>query len=142
MTPAIALGLQAGTSIAGGLAGQAQAQGEQQRANINAYIARTRAMQTDTVARQGMESELGAARAALGANEQRTSVPVLELLNEIRTTRERERRITTGNENTRAADYRLQGRNAAARGTASMLSGFARAGPSLFDLSQLNSGPR
>lgn len=135
--PAIALGLQAGSSIAGGLAGNAAAQGEKQRADINSFIARTRALQTDTVARRDMESELATTRAALGANEQRMNVPVLELLNEIRSTRERERRISTGNENTRAADFRLQGQNAAARGTASIFGGLAGAGPSLFDLSQL-----
>ncbi len=139
MTPAVALGLGAASSFTQGLAGAAAASGEQQRANINSYIARTRAVQTDTVSRQEMESELGTTRAALGANGQGLNVPVLQLLRDIRTTRERERRIQTNNQNTQAADYRLQGRNASARGSAAVVGGLVRAGPSLFDLAQLES---
>lgn len=137
MDPGTALALSAGSSVMGGLAGRAEAKGEQRQAQINSFIARTRAIQTDTVARQGIEDDLGETRAALAANGQARNVSTLELLNEIRDVRGRERRIAVGNEMTRAADYKMQGRNAAARGRSSMMGGFIKAGPSLYELAQL-----
>lgn len=131
---AIALGAQAVGGIAGGMAGRAEAEGERKRAEINAYIGRTRALQTDTVARQNMESELGSFRAAFGG--MTPNVGALELLNEIRDMRGRERRIEVGNRMSEAADWRMQAANAGVRGRAAMIGGFMKAGPSLFDLAQ------
>lgn len=135
-----ALVLQAGKSVADGAAGAAQAQGERQRASANSYIAQTRAIQTDTVARQGMESELATMRAVFGANQQRANVSTLQLLQELRDARMRERRINVGNEQSRAADWRMEARNQGRRATASMASGVIGAGPSMFDMVDYRSG--
>lgn len=135
-TPVIALALQAGTAVAGGMAARAQAKGEQERAQINSYIGRTRALQTDTTSRQGLESELGSIRAAMGANQQRPGVGTLEMINELRDVRGRERRINFGNRNAEAADWALAGRNAGGRAKAALGLGLIKAGPSLFDLYQ------
>ena len=131
------LALTAGKSVIGGAAASAEARGERQRAKINAEIARTRAIQTDTVERQNLESELGTARAAFGANEQRMNVGVLEVLNDIRTVRGRERRISVENENTRAADFRTQARNFSSKSRFAMNYGLIKAAPSIYDLTQV-----
>lgn len=130
----LSLAASAGSALVGGMAGKAEAEGEKQRAQINSYIGRTRAMQTDTTARQGLESELGSMRAALGANQQAPGVGTLEMVQELRDTRDRERRIGVGSKMQEAADWRMQGKNASARGRNAMLGGIVKAGPSLFDL--------
>lgn len=132
----LGLALSAGSSVAQGVAGYQKAKGEQERANINSYIGRTRAVQTDTVARENLSSDLGSLRAALGANNQRPGVGTFEMLQELRTVRDRERRINVGNRNSEAADARLQGRNAGNAARGSLIGGFVDAGPSLFDLYQ------
>lgn len=130
----IGLALSAGSAVAQGAAGYQAAKGEQQRAEINSYIGRTRALQTDTTARQGLESELGSIRAAMGANQQRPGVGTLEMINELREVRGRERRINVANRNSEAADWRMAGRNSGNAATSSMALGLIKAGPSLFDL--------
>lgn len=132
----LALGAQAGSSIFSGLAGSAAAKGEKQRAEINAYIGRTRAIQTDTAAREGLDSELATLRATLGANEQKMNVGTLELFNELRAVRGRERRIEVGNRMAEVADWKMAGKNASAKATGSLVGGIIGAGPSLFDIYQ------
>lgn len=129
-----ALIAQAGAAVFAGLSGRAEAKEEQRRAEINGEIARTRALQTDTTARQGMESELSTIRAALGANNQRGNVGTLSLIDELRGVRNRERRIEVGNRMSEAADFDMAGKNAASRGQARLFGGFLKAGPSLFNL--------
>lgn len=131
-----ALILSAGSSVAGGISGYQKAKGEQERAQINSYIGRTRALQTDTVARQSLEDDLGSLRATLGANNQRPGVGTLEMVNELRTVRDRERRINVGNRNAEAADWRLAGANAGRAATGALVGGIIGAGPDLFDLYQ------
>lgn len=135
----VGLGLSAGKSLAEGIAGRNAAKAEQERANINAYIGRTRAIQTDTTSRQGLEDELGSMRAVMGANQQRPGVGTLEMLTELREARGRERRINVGNRNTEAADWRMAGRNAGKQARAAMTLGLIKAGPSLFDMYDLKS---
>ena len=48
--PALTLGFQAGSSVLGGLGARADAKAQQKQAEINAYIGKTRAIQTDTAA--------------------------------------------------------------------------------------------
>ena len=132
------LALSGGKSIFEGLAGRAAAKGEQARANANAYIGETRAIQTDTVSRENLESDLGSARAIFGANQQGANVSVLELLGEIRSRSARDRRINVGNERSRAADFRLQSRNARSRGNVATIGGFVRAAPDLYSLYDYN----
>jgi hypothetical protein len=135
--PALTLGLQAGSSILGGMAESAAAKGEKRHAEINAYIGRTRAIQTATEASEGLESELATMRAILAANNQRAGASTIELFNELRRVRGRERRIEYGNRMQEAADWRLAARNADARASGASFGSFIKAGPSLFDLYDL-----
>lgn len=130
----LSLAATAGSSLASGFMAHSQGKAEQERANINADIATTRALQTDTTARQGIEDEVGSMRSVLAANEDRPSVGTAEIMQELRQTRDRERRINVGNQNRAAADQRLAGQNAAYRGRMGLLGGAIKAGPSLFDI--------
>lgn len=136
--PAIAAGAQAAGSIFGGMAGAAEAKGEKQRAEINAYIGRTRAIQSNNDNRMGLEDELSNMRATMAANHQRPNVGTMELFNELRSQRGRERRIDVGNRMSEAADWKMAAKNAGAKGRASMIGGFIKAGPSLFDMYDLS----
>lgn len=128
------------SSVAGGLAGASEAAAEKKRAETNAYIGRTRAIQTDTVARQGVESEIGTMRAVFGANSQEFNPATFEVMRALRDVRSRERRIEVGNRNAEAADFRMQAANAGARGRAAMFRGFAGAVQPTFSLFQLRRG--
>lgn len=130
----LALGAQAGSSIFGGLAGAAEAKGEKKRAEINSYIGRTRAIQTDTEARVGLNDELATMRATFAANGQRPGVGTMAIFNEVRKQRSRERRIDYGNRMAEVADWKMQGKNAQAKASAAFLGGIIGAGPSLFSL--------
>ena len=132
----LALGAQAGSSIFGGLAGAAEAKGEKKRAEINAYIGRTRAIQTDTDARVGLNDELATMRAALASNGQKQNVGTMALFDELRKQRGRERRVEVGNRMSEVADWKMAGKNASAKASSAMLGGVLKAGPSLFDLYQ------
>lgn len=132
--------LGAATSGAQGLAGYSQAKGEQERAEINAYIGRTRALQTDTTSRQTLEDDLGSLRAALGANQQRPGVGTLEVMRELREVKNRDRRINVGNQRAAAADWRLAGANAGAKATGALVGGALGAGGDLYDLYQYKRG--
>lgn len=134
---ALALGAQAGREIFSGMAGAAQAKGEKQRAEINAYIGRTRANQADTDARLGLEDELSTLRATMAANGQRPGVGTMDIFNELRRTRGRERRVEVGNRMAEAADWKMAAKNAGNAATGSLIGGLFKAGPSLFDLYQL-----
>ena len=134
----MALGAQAGSSIFGGLAGAAEAKGEKKRAEINSYIGRTRAIQTDTEARVGLNDELATMRATFAANGQRPGVGTMAIFNEVRS---RERRIDYGNRMAEVADWKMQGKNAQAKASSAIMGGIIKAGPSLFDLYQYKKGP-
>lgn len=129
-----ALTLSAASAGSTAIAGYQQAKGEQERANINSFIGRTRAVQESTASREGLESEMGSMRAAFGANQQRPGVGTLEVVNELRRVRDRERRIGVGNRNSEAADWQLQGRNAGRSASGALFTGALKTGPSLFDL--------
>lgn len=128
--------LQAGSAAASGLAGFGQAKAEQKQAKINAFIGRTRAVQTDSEARRGLDSELGQMRNVMGANQQAPGVGTFEVMQELRETRDRERRINVGNRNSEAAQYRMQGKAAGSKAMGALIGGGIKAGPSLFDLYQ------
>lgn len=132
-----ATGLQAFTAIAGGLSAAGQASGEKTRAENNAYIGRTRAMQLDTNARTDLGSELATLRSTLSANGQGVNVGTMEVMKDLRGTRSRERRIEFGNQMQQAADWRMEAKNAGAKRTGAMLGGLINAGPSILDLYEL-----
>jgi hypothetical protein len=129
-----ALTLSAASAGSSAIGGYQKAKGEQERANINSFIGRTRAVQESTVSREQAESELGSLRATFGANQQRPGVGTLEVVNELRRVRDRERRIGVGNRNSESADWRLQGRNAGKAATGALFTGGLKTGSSLFDL--------
>lgn len=117
-----------------GMAGRKKAQGEKQRAENNAYIGRTRAIQTDTASRQDLNSELATLRTTLATNQQRPGVGTFEVMKELRDVRSRERRVAYGNEMQGVYDSRMQARNAEAEGRAAMIGGFAKAAGPAYDL--------
>tara|TARA_R110000868_G_scaffold237132_9_gene491605 strand:- start:17527 stop:17952 length:426 start_codon:yes stop_codon:yes gene_type:complete len=138
MDPATAaVALKAGSAIGGAFASRSQGIQEQKNANLNAFIGRTRALQTDTAARQSLSSELASARNAFAANGDNPSVGTFGILNEIRTAGDRNRRIAVGNEKSAANDYTQAGINARAKGQRGFVSGLAKAGPSLFQIASL-----
>lgn len=114
------------------------AQAEKAQAERNSFIGRTRAIQTDTAAREGMNDELASMRATLAANGQQGGA--LEIMRSLRETRGRERRIEVGNRMQEASDWQMQGKNAMARGRSQAMGQLFKAGPSLFDLYQLRAG--
>lgn len=126
--------LKAGSAAVGGVSAFSEAQASKEASEINAFIGRTRAMQSDTSARQGLESELGNMRAVLGANADRPSVGTIEIMNDLRENRNRERRITFGNAMQQAYGFQRQAAGYGAQGTADLALGLLKAGPSIFDL--------
>lgn len=128
--------LKAGSAAASGLAGFGQARAEKKQAEINAFIGRTRAIQTDTESRRGLGSELGTMRNVMGANQQAPGVGTFEMMQELRETRNRERRINVGNRNAESAGFRMQGKAAGSRAIGALIGGGIKAGPSLFDMYQ------
>ena len=118
-----------------GAMGQMQAaKAEKAQAERNAFIGRTRAVQTATASAEGLVSELAEMRAALADNGQRGAT---ELFRAVRATRDRERRVEFGNRMQEASDFRMQGANAMSRGRWSAIGTLASAAPSMFDLYQL-----
>lgn len=125
---------QAGTALAGGLASRASAKGDEEQAKINSFIGRTRAIQTDVNAREGLTSEMGSMRAALAANGQRATVGTEEMFRELRRVRGRDRRIEFGNRMQEASGYNMQAKAARQESRIGPLGGFIKAAPSIFDL--------
>lgn len=133
----VGLAIQAASAIASGVSGMMAAQGEKRRAEVNAYIGRTRAIQTGTVARQNLESELGGYRNVLATNGSPMDSANFDLLSEVRGIRERERRIGVSNEMSGVYDQQMAAKNAQAKGFGSLISGFGRAAIPLYNLTQL-----
>lgn len=132
----------AASPILGGLAASSAAKGEKMRADNNAFIGKTRAIQTNASAREGLNSELGTLRATLAANGQRPGVGTDVIFSELRRVSNRDRRVEFANEMAGAADWRMAGQNAAAKGRGDLLGGLVQAGPSLLDLYQLRTRGR
>jgi hypothetical protein len=129
-----AYAMQAGSALLKGRAGRAVAAGEKERAETNAYIGRTRAIQTSAEMSADLNSELASMRAVFAANQQRPGVGTFEVMKELRDVRSRERRIAYGNEMAGVYDAQMEARNAKARGRAAMLGGIAEAAGPAFDL--------
>jgi hypothetical protein len=130
----LAIGSQIAAPLLGGMAASQAAKGEKMRAQANAEIGRTRAAQTDTVARENLNSELATLRTTLATNAQPINAGTAAMFNELRRTRGRERRIETGSRMQEAADWSMQAQNAGASGRNALLGGLIRSAPSMFDL--------
>lgn len=145
MTPMAMAGLATGARLGGagfGMAGAlSQGKADKAQAERNAYIARTRAIQTDTAAREGLVDEMGAMRAVLATNGQQPQGAV-ELIRHLRQTREKERRVEFGNRMQEAADWRMQGKNAMSAGRSRALGSILTGAQSMFDLYQIRNRAR
>lgn len=126
--------LQGGTAIAGGLAGNAKAQGEKQRAETNAYIGKTRAITTTADSAASLADELATLRATFAANGQRPSVGNNAIFDELIRVRSREGRIAAGNDMSGSYDWQRQAKSAGTAGFGAVVGGFGQAAPSIFDL--------
>jgi hypothetical protein len=142
MNPVVgSLALQAGTGLLEGMAGRRAAMAEKQRADNNAFIGRTRAIQTDTALRDDLNSELATMRTVMATNNQRPNVGTFEIMKELRDTRSRERRIAYGNEMMGVYDQQMASRNAKDAGRAAMIGGLTKAANPLMQLYEYKRGP-
>lgn len=133
ITPAIlATGAKAAGAVFGGLDAMGRASAVRQQEEINSEIGLIRADETDASARFGLEDDLSNLRAVLSANDARASVANLGLLNSVRQTRERERRIGTNNAYSQADDAKRRAK--AQRPGMALAGGIIKATPSVFDL--------
>lgn len=121
---------------ASGLAALGQARAERTRANINAYIGDTRAIQTGGAMFSDLASQLATMRATMAGNQQGGGFDLTQQLVEAAGS---DRRIAVANERSRAEDWRMEGQAARARGLAGFLGGLGRAGTSLFNLYEFRS---
>lgn len=135
--PAVALGFQAASGVAKASAAKKAGRAEKAQADKNAYIGETRALQTEAAARENLGSELSSARTVFAANGQRPTSATFDILQEIRSVRDRERRIAVSNELQGADDYRAAGENAMTRARAKAIGGYTQAAGSIFDLAQI-----
>ncbi len=142
IVPALTIGLQGASSIAGGMAARVQARAERDHAVRNAYIGETRAMQTAAGIGSQLNSEMANLRVTLAANGQGINASTFPFLREMRRNFGREARVEAANERQGAADWRTQGRNSMAQGRAAMWQGILGAGPSFFRLHLLKKGPQ
>ena len=136
-TSVIATALPAISAIAGGFAANAEAKSVEEQNKVNAHIGRTRAIQTDVAAREGMSAELGTLRATFAANGQRPTVGTETVFNELRRVRGRDRRIEFGNRMQEASSYNMAAKSAKSAGRASLIGGFIKAAPSVFDVYEM-----
>lgn len=132
---ALPLIMSAASAGLGAMGTMQAAKADKAQAERNAFIGRTRALQTDTASREGLNDELATMRATLGANGQTGGA--FEIMRALRETRGRERRVEVGNRMQEAADWQMQGKNALTQGRWKAAGQLASAGPSLFDLYQL-----
>jgi len=133
ITP-MTLALGAAGPIFSGMSAMQQAKSAKEQAQVNSFIGVTRARQTDTAAREGLNSELSNVRAVLSANGQRPNVGTMGIFDELRASRETARRVGFNNEMQGAAGYKAQA--GSIKPGMGLASGLIKAGPSLFDLYQ------
>lgn len=120
--------------IMGGLSARAQAKAQARQEVINARISGIRALQTETAARAGLESEMASIQSAMAASGSTANVAATEFLNENRAIRDREIRIGVSNELQRRDDSLRSARDSRRAGNVALISGFAKGFPSMFDL--------
>lgn len=128
--------LKAGSAIAGGVGAASSAKAKKQDAEINAYIGRTRAIQTSTAAAASLSEELANVRTVFAQNGQQPSVGTFEVMKELRRIRGQERDVEYGNRMQESYDQKRAARGYGSASKFALLGGFAQAGPSLFDIYQ------
>lgn len=136
-TSVIATALPAVSAIAGGISTMQEGKAAEEQNRINAHIGKTRAIQTDVQAREGLNAELGSLRAAFAANGQRPTVGTEAVFNEMRRVRGRERRVEFGNRMAEAASFNMAAQSARSQGRMGLLGGIIKAAPSIFDVYEM-----
>ena len=134
----VTLSLIFGAASAGaqGIAASQQANAEREKAEINAYIGKTRAIQTGAGLSESLASELATMRAAVAGNGQGRGQGAFTLFQSLNTIRSREKQVAVANENQTAADWRYEAKAAGSRGRAALGMGLVNSAPSMFDLWQ------
>jgi len=135
--PMIVAGLSAGSAAAGGIGAYQAGKAEKEQAEINSYIGRTRAMQTDEAARSGLNSEMATLRATLSANGQRPGVGTGEIMMDMRKVRAKERRVEFGNRMQEASQYKIAAKNAGQKAKMGLLGGFLDSAQGFNDMYEL-----
>ena len=135
----VTLGAQAASTVSGAMAARGQAKAERERANINAYIGRTRAIQTGAAGYRRLTSKLATLRATMRANGQ-TDGGVMA--RQIRQDIGRDIRLSVANEMTRVNDYRYEARAARSRGRQAFMMAAVQGGRSLFQMHEFSLGPQ
>lgn len=128
----IAMGVaSAASAVFSGIAAKNQAEAEAAQMRLNAKLEGTAGLQRDTIRREELARTLGAIRAARGDRGQMspTAVSFLDEANEFISS---DRTVELLNSRQRSADFRQQATAARRRGRASLLTGVAKAGGSLF----------
>lgn len=136
--PMIATALSAVGGVATGVAAYQQGQAEKEQAEINSYIGRTRAMQTDEAARSGLNSEMATLRATLSANGQKAGVGTGEIMMDMRKIRAKERRVEFGNRMQESSQYKIAAKSAGMNAKSGLLGGFLKAAPDFADMYELS----
>jgi hypothetical protein len=128
----MALGAQALGGIAGGIADYQSAAAAKQQAQINAYIGKTRAIQTDGQARETLNRNLGSLRAGLASAGQGVNLGSAFLFDSYRKASSDQRSIDYGNAMSQSLTYKSQARTI--HPGMAFLAGAGQAAPSLFGL--------
>lgn len=136
-TATIATALPAFSALASGLWANAEGKAAEEQNRINAHIGKTRAIQTDVQAREGLDAELGSLRAAFAANGQRATVGSEAIFSEMRRVRGRERRVEFVNRMAEASAYNMAAQSARSQGRMGLLGGIIKAAPSIFDVYEM-----
>lgn len=113
--------LKGGSGVLDGLASYSQAMGEKQRAEANAYIGKTRAINTTASSAESLNSELATLRATFAANGQRPSVGNNTIFDELLRVRGREGRIAYGNDMAQVYDANRQASSAQSAANGALL---------------------
>lgn len=137
MDPGTMLLLSAGSAIMQGVAQSQQHRAEAEREEVNAYIGKTRALQTQVAGRDSLEQEVSSMRSVLGANGQGGDSAGFDLIQRVRDVRRGENRIRFSNEMSGVYDHQMAADNQRTAATGALIGGFGRALPSLFDYAQL-----
>lgn len=117
-----------------GLSERSAARARARQEVINARIAGVRALQTETAARAGLESEMASIQSAMAAGGSTANVAATEYMMENRRIRDREIRIGVNNELQRRDDLLMTARDTKRMGNVAAMQGFTKGLPSMFDL--------
>lgn len=115
--------LKGGASVLGGVSAYSRAMGEKRRAEVNAYIGKTRAINTTADSAEALMSNLATLRTTFAANGQRPSVGNSAIFDDLIRTSGREGRIAAGNDMSAFYDWGRQAANARVTAMSGLIGG-------------------